>query len=167
MGKPGRERLRRIKLVAFDFDGVFTDNRVYVDQDGREMVCCWRSDGIGLQKLREAGVKAVVISREPNPVVVRRCEKLGVECIAGVEDKLSAFKRVLEREGLRPEQVCFVGNDTPDIECMRLAGLAIAVRDSHPDVLKEADYVTRNPGGRGAVREICDMICSARGKPTS
>ncbi len=166
MRKPGRERLRRIRLVAFDFDGVFTDNRVYVDQDGREMVCCWRSDGIGLQRLTEVGVRAVVISREPNPVVVRRCEKLGIECLAGVKDKLSALKHILEREGIEPEQVCFVGNDTPDIECMRFAGLAVAVRDCHPDVLKEADYVTRNPGGRGAVREICDIIYGAK-KPTS
>jgi len=155
-------KLKKIKLVAFDFDGVFTDNRVYVDQNGREMVCCWRSDGIGLQKLKEIGVKTVVISSEVNPVVEKRCAKLGIECVVGVKDKLGAFKRILEREKIRPEEACFVGNDTPDLECMRFAGVAVAVRGSLPEVLKVADYVTKKPGGRGAVREVCDIIYRAK-----
>jgi 3-deoxy-D-manno-octulosonate 8-phosphate phosphatase (KDO 8-P phosphatase) len=157
-----RNRLKKIRLVAFDFDGVFTDNRVYVDQEGREMVCCWRSDGIGLRRLEEVGVKVVVISLEPNPIVKKRCRKLGIECLAGVKDKLSAFRKVLEKEGIPPEQACFVGNDVPDVECMRLAGIAVAVKDCHPEVRSEASYITRNPGGRGAVREICDLIYRAK-----
>lgn len=166
MRKPSAERLKKIKLVAFDFDGVFTDNRVYVDQEGREMVCCWRSDGIGLQKLREVGVKTVVISSEVNPVVEKRCAKLGIECVTGEKNKLDAFKKILERERVLPQEACFVGNDTPDLECMRFAGLSIAPRDSLPEVAKEADYVTKNPGGRGAVREICDIIYEAKKSTT-
>ncbi|MEM2300438.1 MAG: HAD hydrolase family protein [Candidatus Hadarchaeales archaeon] len=166
MKKPSREKLKRIKLVAFDFDGVFTDNKVYVDQDGREMVCCWRSDGIGLQKLKEIGVKTVVISSEINPVVEKRCAKLGLECVTGEKNKLNAFKKILEREKVLPQEACFVGNDTPDLECMRFAGLSIAPKGSMPEVVREADYVTKNPGGRGAVREICDMIYEAKKSTT-
>lgn len=161
-----KKKLRRIKLVVFDFDGVFTDNKVYIDQDGREMVCCWRSDGIGLQKLREMGVKTLVISLETNPIVKKRCEKLKIKCITGQQDKLKTFRKILKREKISPKEVCFVGNDTPDIECMKLAGFSIAIKGSHPDVIKIADYVTKNEGGKGAVREICDMIYNAR-KTTS
>lgn len=162
MRKPNGKKLKRIKLIAFDFDGVFTDNRVYVDENGREMVCCWRSDGIGLQKLKEIGVKVVVISLEINPAVEKRCAKLGVECVTSQKNKLDAFKKILERERVLPAEACFVGNDTPDLECMRFAGLSIAPKDSMPEIVREADYITKNSGGRGAVREICDMIYEAK-----
>ncbi len=148
----------RISLVAFDFDGVFTDNRVYVDQDGRESVCCSRSDGIGIRKLDRAGIKSIVISAETNPVVEKRCAKLGIRCVAGCKDKLSVLKAAMAESGVGRESVCFVGNDLPDIECLRYAGLPVAVRDSCPEVLDAAKYVTSAPGGRGAVREVCDMI---------
>lgn len=155
-GKP--KGLRGIKLVAFDFDGVFTDNHVYVCQDGREMVCCWRSDGVGLSRLKEAGVKTVVITSEINPVVKKRCDKMEIECITGCRDKLSVLKRLMREQNLSPDEVCFMGNDLPDLECLKYVGYPVAVRGSAVEVLKVAKYVTEREGGAGAVREVCDLI---------
>lgn len=154
-------KFHEVKLVAFDFDGVFTDNRVYVDQDGGEMVCCWRSDGIGLSRLKGVGVKAVVITVEVNPVVKKRCTKLKIDCITGCKAKLSALKRIMRKQGLSPQEVCFVGNDLPDLDCLRYAGHPVAVKGSEREVLKVAKYVTKREGGSGAVREVCDLIYNA------
>ncbi len=156
--------LRKIRLVAFDFDGVFTDNRVYVDQSGREMVRCWRSDGVGLGRLKEIGVEAIVITTEVNPVVEKRCAKLGIDCVTGCNDKLSALKKIMREEGLTLEEVCFVGNDLPDLECLKYVGHPVAVKDSAEEVLKVAKYTTQREGGSGAVREVCDLIYRARRK---
>lgn len=154
----GSSNLNKVKLVAFDFDGVFTDNRVYVDQDGREMVSCWRSDGIGLARLKEVGVKSVVITFEINPVVKKRCAKLGIDCVAGCKDKLSALKGIMRKQGLSSKEVCFVGNDLPDLDCLKYVGYPVAVKNSVEEVLKVAKYITQREGGTGAVREVCDLI---------
>lgn len=153
-----------VKLISFDFDGVFTDNRVYVDQEGGEMVCCWRSDGVGLSRLKEVGVKTLVITSEINPVVKKRCTKLKIDCIDGCKDKLSALKEVMHERGLSPKETCFVGNDLPDLECLKYVGFPVAVKDSAEEVLKVAKYITRREGGSGAVREICDLIYNAHKK---
>jgi len=153
-----------VKLVAFDFDGVFTDNRVYVDQDGREMVRCWRSDGVGLSKLKEIDVKTIVITSEINPVVRKRCAKLGIDCITGCKDKLSALKSVMRKQGLSQGEVCFVGNDLPDLDCLRYVGHPVAVKGSAEEVLKVAKYTTQREGGSGAVREVCDLVHKAHKK---
>ena len=162
--KPVMKNLREVKLVAFDFDGVFTDNRVYVGQNGREMVCCWRSDGVGLSRLKEVGVKTIVITSEVNPVVRKRCAKLGIDCITGCKDKLSALKSVMRRQGLSPGEVCFVGNDLPDLDCLKYVGHPVAVGGSADEVLEVAKYITQRGGGAGAVREVCDLIYKAHKK---
>jgi len=153
-----------VKLLVLDFDGVFTDNRVYVDQDGREMVSCWRSDGVGLSRIKEIGVKTIVISSEVNPVVRKRCTKLGIDCITGCKDKLSALKKVICEQGLSPRDICFVGNDLPDLGCLKYVGHPVAVKDSAEEVLKVAKYTTQREGGSGAVREVCDLIYKAHKK---
>lgn len=153
-----KNKLKNLKLIAFDFDGVFTDNTVYVDQDGRETVRCYRSDGIGLSRLKQLGLQLIVISTEVNPVVIKRCEKLGIPCINGCEDKLSALKKIVQEKNLVPEQVCFVGNDLPDIQCLNYVGFPIAVNDSFKEVLAVSEYTTKQKGGHGAVREVCDLI---------
>lgn len=155
---------RKVKLVAFDFDGVFTDNRVYVDQDGREMVRCWRSDGIGLRRLEEVGVRTVVITYEVNPVVEKRCAKLKIDCVADSNDKLSALKQIMRKLSLSQQEVCFVGNDSPDLSCLQYVGHPVAVKGSIEEVLKAAKYVTRREGGSGAVREVCDLIYKSHKK---
>jgi YrbI family 3-deoxy-D-manno-octulosonate 8-phosphate phosphatase len=159
--------VRTIRMVAFDFDGVFTDNMVYVFEDGREAVRCTRSDGIGLSKLRGLGLAAVIISTETNPVVGARSRKLAIRCIQSCDDKRAALEGLALEMGISLEQVAFVGNDVNDLPCLTCVGLPIVIRDAHPDVVPYARYQTGRPGGRGAVREVCDLFESVLGPATA
>jgi N-acylneuraminate cytidylyltransferase len=152
----------KIELLALDFDGVVTDNRVWTDQDGREMVAALRSDSLGLVALREAGVAVIIISSETNPVVAARARKMGAEAIQGVgiHDKGAALQALLEARNIDPANVVYVGNDLNDLPCFQVAGWAVAVADAYPELLRKADYVTNASGGFGAVREVCDMMLS-------
>ena len=147
-----------VRFVVFDFDGVFTDNHVYVSQDGTEMVRCWRGDGLGLRALERLGVGTAIISTETNPVVTARSKKLKIECTQGCEDKLVALDELRARHGLERHQLAFVGNDINDKTCLEAVGLPIVVGDAHESVLSLARYRTKAMGGRGAVREVCDLI---------
>ncbi len=159
-----RARLRSIRLLALDFDGVMTDNRVVVFEDGREGVLCNRSDGLGLDRLRAAGLPVVVISKERNPVVAARCRKLSLPCEQGIEDKLAVLQRIAAEHALTLDHVAFFGNDINDLPCLHVAGLAVAPADAHADVIRQVDYVTAAAGGVGAVREICDLWLAAQGE---
>jgi YrbI family 3-deoxy-D-manno-octulosonate 8-phosphate phosphatase len=150
--------IRKIRLVAFDFDGVFTDNMVYVLQDGSEAVRCNRSDGIGLQKLKRLGIEAVIISTESNPVVSARARKLKIRCVQDCPDKRKTLEDIAQETGISLAEVAFVGNDINDLSCLKGVALPIVVQDAHPDVIPLALYQTKNPGGYGAVREICDLF---------
>lgn len=150
--------IRNIRLVAFDFDGVFTDNTVYVFEDGREAVRCTRSDGIGLSKLKDLGLVPVIISTETNPVVEARSRKLAIQCVHSCNDKRAALEHLAQVMGISLEQVAFVGNDVNDLQCLSSVGLPIVVRDAHPDILSSALYQTKMAGGHGAVREVCDLF---------
>ncbi|MDX1707156.1 MAG: HAD hydrolase family protein [Desulfobacterales bacterium] len=153
-----QETMRRIRLIAFDFDGVFTNNMVYVLQDGSEAVRCSRSDGIGLQKLKNLGIETVIISTEANPVVSARAQKLKIRCFQNCEDKRQKLKSVARQSSISLDEIAFVGNDINDEPCLSFVGLPIVVKDAHPDVVSLAQYQTQNPGGHGAVREICDLF---------
>jgi N-acylneuraminate cytidylyltransferase len=158
---PGHRRRpipTQVDLVVFDFDGVLTDNRVWNDADGRELVASFRSDSIGLNNLRKAGIGAMVLSTEINPVVAARCRKLKLAVTQGVEDKAAALREILQQRGLDPARVIYVGNDTNDLPCFPLVACAIAVSDAQPQVLRSADIVLSQPGGHGAVRELCDLL---------
>ena len=148
----------QIKLLACDFDGVMTNNKVIVDENGKESVICSRADGFGIELLKNKGVEVIVISKEKNKVVKARCDKLKISYIQGINDKLSILKKELAKRSLSQEEVCFIGNDINDIECIKYAGIGIAVNDSYPEVKKAADIVTKKKGGDGAVREVADMI---------
>ncbi|MEE4266159.1 MAG: HAD hydrolase family protein [Desulfobacteraceae bacterium] len=150
--------IRRIRLVAFDFDGVFTDNMVYVFENGTEAVRCTRGDGLGLQRLRQIGIDTVIISTEANPVVSARARKLKIDCVQNCEDKRGVLEDRIAKMGISLNQVAFVGNDINDLTCLTCVGLPIVVKDAHPEVIPVARYQTRNPGGHGAVREVCDLI---------
>jgi YrbI family 3-deoxy-D-manno-octulosonate 8-phosphate phosphatase len=147
-----------IKLLALDFDGVMTDNSVIVDENGKESVVCNRSDGMGVEIIKKHGIDVIVISKEQNKVVKARCDKLKIPCIHGIDDKLSILKKEIESRNLTSEQVCFVGNDVNDIECIQYVGLGVAVNNAYPEVKKAANIVTENNGGNGAVREIINKI---------
>ncbi|MCW5940952.1 MAG: HAD hydrolase family protein [Fimbriimonadaceae bacterium] len=150
--------VRRTRFVAFDFDGVFTDNAVYVDQDGRETVRCSRWEGFGLQALRDRGVLLAVISTEANPVVGARCAKLRLDCHQGVEDKPTVLRARCAEAGIALAETAFVGNDANDRGCLEIVGFPIVVADAHPSVASLGRYRTKTPGGHGAVREICDLF---------
>ena len=152
------EIIHGIRLVAFDFDGVFTDDMVYVHQDGTEAVRCFRGDGIGLQKLERLGIATVIISTESNPVVSSRARKLKIRCLQDCQDKRAALERFIDELGITLAEVAFVGNDINDLPTLRCVGLPIVVRNAHQDVVPYALYQTSNPGGQGAVREVCDLI---------
>jgi len=153
-------KIQKIKLFALDFDGVFTDNRVFIDEEGREAVVCDRGDSLGLKMLREKrpDILVIVISKETNNVVRARCEKLKIACRTGIDDKFTTFREIITEANLDPEQVAYMGNDVNDLECITFAGIGVAVADSDPKVLAVADYITRKKGGRGAIREFIDII---------
>ena len=155
------EVARSVRLVVFDFDGVFTDNTVWTDDAGNEWVRSWRGDGLGLEKLRKAGIPAWVLSTETHPVVARRCEKLGIPCRQGLADKGAALQTLATEVGVSLDDVAYIGNDVNDAGCLRVVGVPIVVQDAHPDVLPLARYRTRAAGGFGAVREICEWLTTS------
>ncbi|WP_347257665.1 HAD hydrolase family protein [Methylocaldum sp.] len=151
-----------IRLVVFDFDGVFTDNGVYVTHDGIESVRCWRSDGVGLTRLRSIGVQLLILSTEVNPVVTVRANKLKMACRQGIEDKAAIILEACLEHDINPAQAAFVGNDINDIPAFKIVGLPIAVADAYPEVFPHVLYRTVRAGGYGAVREVCDIIFHAK-----
>ena len=151
----------KTKLMVFDFDGVFTDNRVYVTQDGIESVSCWRSDGLGLSKIKQLDIPIWVISTEKNSVVAVRCKKLQIDHIQSCDDKLAALKNLTQQYECELGETIYTGNDINDRHCLESVGMPIVVADAHPDIIALSRYQTLNSGGRGAVREICDLVVYA------
>jgi len=152
------EDVKNVELIIFDFDGVFTDNRVLTSQDGVETVACWRSDGIGLSRIMKLGIKTVIVSTESNPVVSVRSAKLSIPCIQSVEDKALAVREIRRKYNVKKENTMFVGNDINDIPAFLEVGFPIGVADAYPEIYPYIVYKTTNNGGFGAVREICDLI---------
>ena len=147
-----------LELVVFDFDGVMTDNAVWVGEDGREAVRADRGDGWGLARVRDAGVAMAVLSTEANPVVAARCAKLRIPCVQDAADKAAALRGLLEERRVDPARAAYVGNDVNDLEALRMVGLPVVVGDAHPDAAAAARLVLTRPGGHGAVREFCDLL---------
>ena len=154
--------MKQIRLVVFDFDGVFTDNRVMVSEDGRESVVCCRSDGLGLTRLREAGIEGLILSTEVNLVVKVRARKLGLPCLHGVKEKLDALRKEAARRKVPLKHVAYVGNDINDAACLRAVGLPVVVADAWPEVVPLARWVLKRRGGEGAVREFCDEVVGVK-----
>ena len=151
-----------LKALVMDFDGVFTDDRVLVDQDGREAVFASRSDGLGLGRLSAAtGMKLLILSKERNPVVTARAKKLSIEARQGIDDKLPELDRWLAENGLTRRDAAYIGNDVNDLDCMRAVAFPVAPADARPEAVAVARYVTRAPGGRGALRELCEALIAA------
>ena len=158
---PGRRRRglpKDIELVVFDFDGVMTNDCVNVDQNGVESVRCSRSDGYGIRRMHEKGVQMIVLSTERNPVVIQRCKKLGLNCIHGVLKKGEILENYLKENQIDPDHVVYIGNDLNDLPCFPMVGCAVTPADANPKVKNEADFVLTHNGGKGAVRELCEMI---------
>lgn len=151
----------KVSMLLMDFDGVLTDNRVWVDENGKETVAANRSDSLGLSILRQnSNIEIMVVSREINPVVAARCKKMHIPYLQGVNDKATQLQSLFAERKTNPAEVVYMGNDTNDLPCFPLVGFAVAPADAHPEVLRQADWVTSLDGGHGAVRELCDFLLS-------
>lgn len=155
-----RRRLpEKTSLVVMDFDGVLTDNLVFMDEDGKESVSSSRGDSMGIRLVREGlPIEFIVISTEVNPVVSARCKKLNLEVFQGINDKPSVLQQVLQERDIPSQEVVFIGNDVNDLGCMEIAGYAVVPADAEPEVKRQADLVLTRNGGKGAVREFCDLL---------
>lgn len=160
---PANERLRAIKALVMDFDGVLTDDHAYVDQNGIESVMVSRSDGLGLESLRKASaIEMLILSKERNPVVSRRAEKLKIACLQAQDEKSVALDKWLISKNLTWDDVLYLGNDVNDLPPMRLAGLSACPVDAHYHVRSEAMWVLPQTGGDGFVRAVCDVLAGAQ-----
>jgi len=158
---PPRERNiipELVSLLVLDFDGVLTDDRVYVNQHGEETVAAHRGDGMGIAQVKKAGIEVIILSKEKNPVVKARADKLGIPVYQGIDEKGPELISILADRGISSESVVYLGNDINDLPCFPLVGLAAAVADSHPLVIEKAQLVLSKNGGHGAVRELCDLL---------
>jgi len=152
-----------IRLLVLDVDGVLTDGRLYFGPRGETLKAFHVRDGVGLKELQRAGLTVAVISGRRSPMVAARCRELGVRhVLQGVGDKLAALTRLCARLKLTPAACACVGDDLQDVPLMRAAALSFAVADAHQDARRAADVVTRLPGGRGAVREVCDHLLALK-----
>lgn len=158
------ERFSKVRLLVLDVDGVFSDGRIYLGNDGEELKAFHTRDGFGMKALKNAGVQTAVITGRQSEIVQRRMQHLEVTNIyQGQGDKTDAFKELLEHHSLTAEQVAYVGDDTPDLPLVQQSGVGIAVKDAHPSVQQQSQYITRCSGGFGAVREVCDLIMLSQG----
>ncbi len=151
-------KFNEIEAVIFDFDGVFTNNSVIVDENGVESVICNRSDGLGLKRLKLKGVKLLIVSTEKNPVVSQRAKKLEMEVYQNIEDKGVFLDNWAKNFNFDLNKVAFLGNDINDIPAFKKVGYPIAVNDCFEEVKPFVKLVLNNSGGNGAVRELCDII---------
>lgn len=159
----GQERptVLDVDALVTDFDGVHTDDSAFVAEDGAEFVRVHRGDGMGVSRLARAGFPFLVLSKERSPVVTRRAEKLRVPVLQGIDDKAAALSAWIDEHGLDPRRVAYVGNDVNDLAAFSVVGWPIAVANAHPTVLAAARFVLERDGGRGAVREVCELIADS------
>ena len=159
------ERARRVKLLVLDVDGVLTDGRIVMDEEGREVKLFHVRDGHGIKMLLRAGVEVALFSGRTSEAVKRRAEDLGVRYLfQGLHNKVAPFEELKERLELEDDEVCFVGDDLVDIPLLRRVGLPVVVGDGVEEAKRWALYITELPGGKGAVREVCELILKAQGK---
>lgn len=150
-------------MLILDVDGVLTDGGMYYTESGDEFKRFDTRDGQGIAVIRAAGIIPALITRERTSIVERRAAKLGIaEVHQGATDKLAVVRDLLARHGIEPQQVCYIGDDIGDLEAMRFVGLPVAVADAVPAIRRVAAFITSRKGGYGAVREVCELILSAR-----
>lgn len=160
-----RERAARVRLALFDVDGVLTDGKLWYADDGRELKAFHVHDGLGLKRLLANGIEVAIVTARMSPLVTERMAQLGVAHVyQDQSDKAGCVETLRAALKIAPEEVCYTGDDLPDLRAMRRAGLAIAVENAHPWVRAHAHWRTRHAGGDGAAREVCDLLLAARGK---
>ena len=148
----------KVKLLIYDFDGVMTDNKVYLDQDGREIVQVNRADGLAVSEIRKLGVEQIIISSEENYVVSARAQKLGIKCFQGVKDKVKVLSEFCEGNNISLDAVAFVGNDINDLKLMETLSLTYCPSDAHRTIKDISSHILKSPGGAGVIRELLDHL---------
>jgi len=157
------ERARRVRLLVLDVDGVMTDGRLHITAQGEETKVFHVRDGSGIVAVQRAGIPVAIISGRDSAAVTRRASELGIRHVfQGIADKRAALDALLAQLGLTADALACVGDDTPDVPMLERAALAVAVADAHPTARAAAHWITPSPGGHGAVREVCDLLLSAR-----
>jgi 3-deoxy-D-manno-octulosonate 8-phosphate phosphatase (KDO 8-P phosphatase) len=160
----GREKARDIKLLILDVDGVLTDGKIVYTDRGEEAKAFDVKDGHGLKLLMRAGIPVALITGRSSPAVEHRARDLGITRVyQKAINKIEAYEELRRAENLRDAEICVVGDDLPDLPILRICGFSVAVADSAEEVKREVDYVTNKEAGKGAVREVCDIILKARG----
>jgi 3-deoxy-D-manno-octulosonate 8-phosphate phosphatase (KDO 8-P phosphatase) len=158
------ERARQVKLLALDVDGVLTDGRLYFDSRGVELKAFNTSDGLGLRAVQRYGIELAIISGRASPMVTERAASLDIKHVyQGTDDKLSAFRELLEKTGRNASEVCYAGDDWIDLPVLLRVGLAVSVPNADLEVRSRVHWVTERAGGEGAVREICRLLLDAQG----
>ena len=147
-----------LKLLVYDFDGVMTNNKVYVDQKGKETVQVNRSDGLAISEIKKLKIKQIILSTEKNPVVKKRAEKLQIPCIQSVDDKKSVLINYLKSMKIKLDEIGYIGNDINDLEVMKLVGFKFCPKDSHSSIREISDHVMEAKGGDGVIRELLDFL---------
>tara|TARA_Y100000589_G_scaffold301944_1_gene313154 strand:+ start:1229 stop:1729 length:501 start_codon:yes stop_codon:yes gene_type:complete len=150
--------ISQIKLLIFDFDGVLTDNKVYVNEKGEESVMCNRADGLAFEALKKVGIETIIVSTEKNKVVKRRAEKLNVKLIQGVSNKLLTVEQLAQDNGLGLNQIMFIGNDINDLSVIRKVGWSACPIDSHKLVKKSCTFIFNRKGGDAIARELVEDL---------
>lgn len=159
------ERAQKIKLFVCDVDGVFSDGRIYLGNNGEELKAFHTKDGFGLKAIMQQGIEVAIITGRESNIVKNRMTALGVKHIfQGKDDKLTVYKSLLQQLDLKPEQTAYIGDDVVDLPVMEISGLGIAVNDAHPLVIQKANLITTVKGGFGAVREVCDLFLQCHGQ---
>ena len=155
---------KNIKLMVYDFDGVMTNNKVYVSQNGSETVQVNRADGLGVSEIKKLGIEQIIISTEKNPVVTTRAKKLDIYCLQGIENKKAALIDYCRENNFDLQNVAYVGNDINDKEVMGIAGTTYCPSDAHDNIKFISNYVLKTKGGQGVIRELLDLIANKKGK---
>ncbi|MFQ5606989.1 MAG: KdsC family phosphatase [Candidatus Zixiibacteriota bacterium] len=150
--------IEELALLVYDFDGVMTDNKVMIDEDGRESVVVNRSDGLAVAEFKKLGVRQFILSTEVNAVVLRRADKLGIPCLNNCADKRAALQAYLQKNQVNANKVVYCGNDINDLAVMQIVGLPVAPADANWRIREIAKYVTRARGGEGVIRELYDVL---------
>jgi len=154
--------LAGVRFAVFDFDGVFTDNRVWTNERGEESIAGWRGDAMGLRRLDQVGVDYLILSTETNDAVGARARKIRATCVQAVDDKLPVLREEASRRGVSLEETAYLGNDVNDAGCLEAVGMPVVPADAWPEVVPLARMVLTREGGRGCVREFCDAVWRAK-----
>ena len=147
-----------LKLIVYDFDGVMTDNRVYIDQQGNEMVRVSRADGLGVAEIKKLGIEQIIISTEKNMIVSTRANKLKIQCFQGIDDKKLTLDKFCITNKIDKKYIAYVGNDINDKEVMQISGITFCPADAHNSIKAISNFVLKTKGGKGVVRELFDLL---------